>query len=292
MKKILKNIPENIRSWKITVVRKTVLPMAVATLTFAVTMTGCVKDELFNTPHPDKGVVTVSADFPQDFIVEIDGKPIEGTVSAPLAPGEHTVLAYNVANGFTVTDGIARVNTIDITRSVSTLIAPLPGDLYSGRKTINVVEDDTLSLELDVAKRTRDLRFELTVTEGDPERLVSAKGTLAGIAGAFDLNNETMAGGATATATDFTRNGNLVTADLRLLGTMGDTQKLTLVLTFIDGNMQTVESDLTEVLKDFNQSTDEPFKVAGSLSLPVKAGVGGCTITGWQAVTGSDIDAH
>lgn len=63
MKKILKNILENIRSREITVVRKTVLPVAMATLTFAVSMTGCVKDELFNTPHPDKGAVVVTTDW-------------------------------------------------------------------------------------------------------------------------------------------------------------------------------------------------------------------------------------
>ena len=49
----MKNIQENISSWEITVVRKTVLPIVVVILTFAVMMTGCVKDELFNTPHPD-----------------------------------------------------------------------------------------------------------------------------------------------------------------------------------------------------------------------------------------------
>lgn len=69
MKKILKNMLENIRSREIMIVRKTVLPVAMAALTFAVSMTGCVKDELFNTPHPDKGAVVVTTDW-TDALVE------------------------------------------------------------------------------------------------------------------------------------------------------------------------------------------------------------------------------
>ena len=66
---------------------------------------GCVKDELHDTPHPDKGIVAVSIDLPQgasgeDYTVEIDGTTADGkegryTVSDPLPPGEYTVLAYN-----------------------------------------------------------------------------------------------------------------------------------------------------------------------------------------------------
>ena len=45
-------------------------------------LASCVKDELYNTPHPDKGVVSVSVDYPQgaeegDYTVEVDGKPLD-----------------------------------------------------------------------------------------------------------------------------------------------------------------------------------------------------------------------
>ena len=44
---------------------------------------GCVKDELHDTPHPDKGIVAVSIDLPQgasgeDYTVEIDGTTADG----------------------------------------------------------------------------------------------------------------------------------------------------------------------------------------------------------------------
>lgn len=134
-------------------------------------LASCVKDELHNTPHPDQGVVSVSVDYPQgaeedDYTVEVDGKPLDegDNASGPLAPGEHTVLVYNTPEGFTVTDGIAYVEHMDGTLALTDLIDPLPETLYSGTKTVTVVADDTLHLDLSVAQRTRDLRLELTVT--------------------------------------------------------------------------------------------------------------------------------
>ena len=251
-------------------------------------LASCVKDELHDTPHPDQGVVSVSVDYPQgaeegDYTVEVDGKPLDegDNASNPLTPGEHTVLVYNTPEGFTVTDGIAYVERVDGTRALTDLIDPLPETLYSGTKTVTVVADDTLHLDLSVAQRTRDLRLELTVTEGDPERIAAITGTLSGVAGAYDLRGETLYGEAVSTRPAFTRSGGKVVADLRLLGTMGGAQVLTLTLTFTDGQTQTVESDLTEVLANFNGDMEQTFTVTGSLRTPTEAGLGGCTITDW-----------
>ena len=264
---------------------------------------GCVKDTLYDTPHPDQGVVSVSVDVPQgaegDYTIEVDGTPLDkgATASEPLAPGEHTVLVYNTPKGFIVTDGIAFVKGVDAppfaeagassasARSgaqPAAWIEPLPETLYSGTKTVTVLADDTLRVDLDVAQRTRDLRLELTVTEGDPQRITAITGTLSGVAGAYDLRSETLYGEAVSTAPAFTRNGDKIEADLRLLGMLGEAQVLTLVLTFTDGLTQTVESDLTEALANFNGDMEQTFTVTGSLRTPTEAGVGGCTITDWM----------
>ena len=269
-------------------------------LTFALALSvlaSCVKDELHNTPHPDQGVVSVSVDYPQgvgeeDYTVEVDGKPLDegDNASDPLTPGEHTVLVYNTPEGFTVTDGIAYVERVDGTRALTDLIDPLPETLYSGTKTVTVVADDTLHLDLSVAQRTRDLRLELTVTEGDPERITAITGTLSGVAGAYDLRNETLYGEAVSTRPTFTRSGDKVSADLRLLGIMGDAQTLSILLTFSNGDTQSIESDLTEVLAGFNGST-EPFALTGNLRTPVEGGFAG-SIDGWQQADGGNADAH
>ena len=261
-------------------------------------LASCVKDELYNTPHPDQGVVSVSVDYPQgaeedDYTVEVDGKPLDegDNASDPLTPGEHTVLVYNTPEGFTVTDGIAYVERLDGTRALTDLIDPLPEVLYSGTKTVTVVADDTLHLDLDVVQRTRDLHLELTVTEGDPQRIANITGTLSGVAGAYDLRNETLYGEAVSTAPVFTRSGDKVTADLRLLGTMGKAQMLTLVLTFTDGQTQTTESDLTEALAGFGGDMSKPFTLTAGLRTPMEAGFS-ATITDWEIVDGGHVDIH
>lgn len=264
---------------------------------------GCAKDEQHHTPHPDKGVVAISVDLPQGddeeedaYTVEIDGTTADGkegryTVSDPLPPGEYTVLAYNTPQGFTVTDGIARVERTDGTvRTLTDFINPLPDYLYSGTERITVMADDTLRMNLDVTQRVRDLHIELTVTEGDPERIAAIAGTLSGVAEAYDLRNETLYGEAVSTRPTFTRDGDKVSADLRLLGIMGDAQTLSILLTFSNGDTQSIESDLTEVLAGFNGST-EPFTLTGNLRTPVEGGFAG-SIDGWQQADGGNADAH
>ena len=264
---------------------------------------GCVKDELHDTPHPDKGIVAVSIDLPQgasgeDYTVEIDGTTADGkeghyTVSDPLPPGEYTVLAYNTPQGFTVTDGIARVERTDGTaRALTDFINPLPDYLYSGTERITVVADDTLRMNLDVVQRVRDLHIELTVTDGDPERIAAITGTLSGVAEAYDLRNETLYGEAVSTRPTFTRSGDKVSADLRLLGVLGDAQTLTLVLTFTDGQTLTVESDMTEVLSGFGEGDmTQTFAIEGGLRTPLEAGFS-ATITDWEVVDEGRIDVN
>ena len=264
---------------------------------------GCVKDELHDTPHPDKGIVAVSIDLPQgasgeDYTVEIDGTTADGkeghyTVSDPLPPGEYTVLAYNTPQGFTVTDGIARVERTDGTaRALTDFINPLPDYLYSGTERITVVADDTLRMNLDVVQRVRDLHIELTVTGGDPERIAAITGTLSGVAEAYDLRNETLYGEAVSTRPTFTRSGDKVSADLRLLGVLGDAQTLTLVLTFTDGQTLTVESDMTEVLSGFGEGDmTQTFAIEGGLRTPLEAGFS-ATITDWEVVDEGRIDVN
>lgn len=277
--------------------------MAVSLLLALSAFTSCVKDDLYNTPHPDKGVAAVAINLPQgmsqdDYTVEIDGTTAEGregryTVSDPLPPGNYTVLVYNTPQGFTIADGIARVERTDGTvRALTDFINPLPETLFSGTERITIVADDTLRMDLDVAQRTRDLHIELTVTEGDPERITSVTGTLSGVAEAYDLRNETLYGEAVSTRPVFTRSGDKVSADLRLLGVLGDAQTLTLVLTFTDGRTLTVDSDLTEQLAGFGEGDmTQAFTLTGDLRTPLEAGMG-ATITDWEVVNEGQIEVN
>ena len=263
----------------------------------ALLLASCVKDEVYNTSHPDKGAVSMHVNLPQgtgDYTVEIDGQSVQGSGAtfvypALLSPGEHNLLMYNHPDGFTIADGIARVNATATTKSNDNAILPMPGCLYSASTTCTVTADDTVSIELAPLRRMRDLHFELTVTEGEPERIASVEGVLSGMAGTYTLATESPGGEPMTTAPAFTRNGNRVTADARLLGTAGETQILVLTLRFADGKVQTIENDLTEMLRTFNTDMQTPLKISGTLLMPTAANPGTATITDWQVQEVVDI---
>ena len=68
----------------------------------------CVKDELYDTPHPDSGVVVVTADWsdrsseadiPQAYTLRIGGQEQEASgetnvFNRLLSPGKYTLTAY------------------------------------------------------------------------------------------------------------------------------------------------------------------------------------------------------
>ena len=259
-------------------------------VTSALLIVSCVKDEIYNTPHPDKGAVSIHISMPQgigDYTVEIDGQSIQGSAATfvypfLLSPGEHDLLMYNHPDGLTIADGISRVNATVPTRSNANTILSMPDCLYSTSTTYKVMADDTVRIELAPLRRMRDLHFELTVTEGDPERIASVEGVLSGIAGVYTLATESLGGEPMTTALAFTRDGNLVTADARLLGTAGEAQILVLTLHYTDGKEQTISNDLTEMLRTFNSDMKTPFKISGTLLTPTAVTPGTATIIGWQ----------
>ena len=47
----------------------------------ALLLASCVKDEVYNTSHPDKGAISIHVNLPQgmgDYTVEIDGQSVQG----------------------------------------------------------------------------------------------------------------------------------------------------------------------------------------------------------------------
>ena len=215
-------------------------------------LASCAKDELHNTPHPDRGAVTVSlTGLAADgaYVLDINGQTADITGSPftfpdLLTPGTYSLVVYNRAEGFTFDGRMAQVLT--------------------------VTADDTLHLTPAPQQRVRDLHIEFTVTQGRPELIQTVTGTLSGIAGAFDMEAEQTTGEPASTAVAFTRDGDKLTADARLLGTMGAVQTLVLDIAFTDGGRtQRTEVDLTEALADFNGNMTDGYRVTGTLETPV-----------------------
>ena len=257
----------------------------------AVLLSSCVKDTLYDTPHPDKGAVTISLtglSADDNYVLDMDGKVADITGSPftnpdLLNPGTHSMVIYNRAEGFT--DGKSRADGASV--------ISLPGYLKTVSQEITVTADDTLRVNAVPQQRVRDLQLELEVTQGRPELIQTVTGTLSGIAGAFDMEAEQTTGEPASTAVAFTRDGDKLTADARLLGTMGAVQTLVLDIVFVDGGRtQRTEVDLTEALADFNGNMTDGYRVTGTLETPVGMEEASAEITGWETVDGGGVDAE
>lgn len=277
-------------------------------------LVSCVKDDLYNTPHPDKGAVKVTTDWtdrssdatlPDSYILRIGAQEQTGSgetnaFDALFPPGKQDLLVYHQAEGITISGTTATVNTLP-----GGMLEPAPGYLFSASGTLEVMKDDTLHLTVPMKQHIRRLALTLKLNPGDEQRIGSTAATLTGIASAVDLATGILiategkttvpafALGTDADAPDTRSSGQpaLVTA-LRLLGIeTGERQILTLVITLTDGNVQTIHTDLTEMLKDFGGTNMEPLTLDATLELPAEGSMGG-TITGWTEVDNGDITIH
>ena len=268
----------------------------------AVLLSSCVKDTLYDTPHPDKGAVTISLtglSADDNYVLDMDGKVADITGSPftnpdLLNPGTHSMVIYNRAEGFTFDGRMAQVHIEDgKTRADGVSIIPLPGYLKTASREITVTADDTLRVYPSPQQRVRDLHIEFTVTQGRPELIQTVTGTLSGIAGAFDMEAGQTTGEPASTVVAFTRDGDKLTADARLLGTMGAVQTLVLDIAFVDdGRTQRTEVDLMEALADFNGDMNTAYRVTGTLETPVGMEEATAEITGWETVDGDDVNAE
>lgn len=267
----------------------------------AVLFTSCVKDELYDTPHPDRGAVVVTtdwygksheADIPQVYALSIGGLEQEASgetnvLTRLLSPGRYTLTAYNKPDQITITGNTASVNATQAGH-----IHPTPGYLFASvQEDISVLADDTIYVTAQMKQLVRRLDLELSATEGDYSRVLSATATLSGMASAVDITTGERSMAAQVTNT-FRQDGNKFTLYFRVLGIVpAEAQTLTVDITFNNGDTQRIMSDLGNAMDKFNDGT-EPMRLTGNLLLPVEAGVTGANITGWNEVEGGNGDAN
>lgn len=276
-----------------------------AALTLAAT--SCVKDELHDTPHPDYGKITVTADWsdrgegvdiPAEWTVTMgDYTGTEtGATHSPdylFKPGGYTLAAYNIPEGITISGTTAAVAAADGGCIVNT-----PGWLFSSVQEVAIEADTDYELTAVMRQQVRQLTLMIEPTGDAAERIESIEGTLSGAAGTLDFATGTY-GTPSEVELRFTKitkgdDAGKWMATVRLLGIAGNLQRLTATLTYTDGNPQptALESDLTEALADFNDGKTAPLTLGGTIAeTPGEAGFTG-EITDWETVDGGGVDAE
>ena len=281
----------------------------ILTLALLLTLGGCVKDELHDTPHPDTGKITVTADWsdrgegvdiPASWhIVMGDYTGTEtGATHSPdylFNPGNYTLAVYNPADGITVSGTTA---TVVQEAGNGAYISNTPGWLFTSVQEAEIEADTDYSLTAVMHQQVRQLTLVIEPTGDAADRIESIGGTLSGAAGTLDFATGTH-GTPSEVKLHFTKitdgdDAGKWTATVRLLGIAGDAQRLTATLTYTDGNPQptSLNSDLTATLDDFNDGKTSPLTLGGTIAeTPGEAGFTG-EITGWETVDGGGVDAE
>lgn len=262
-------------------------------------LAGCdVKDPICNTPHPEEGAVNLSADWsargegvkiPVMYTAEVNGTATVLTANPAVLPGLFTpgtlkVYAWNIPQGFTITNGKATLAEAADSPGLFTSQAEW---LFTGSTDITVIADDTVDAILPMRQQMRLLCIELTVTEGEYDRITGIEATLSGIATTVDLYTGTLTDGTGTVSLSFTRTGNKIKGEACLPGISDTAQELTVTFSFEDNEPapQTTRNDLSQLLAGFNNGKLIPVTLTGNFYSPNRTDLGSAVID-WTSGNG------
>lgn len=262
----------------------------------ALTLTGCVKDELFDTPHPGKGRITVTADWsargegiaiPQSWNLSMGD--YHGTETAAthapdhlFEPGCYSLVAWNPATDISVSGTSASV-----TSTADGCISGELGWLFTSVQEVTIEADRDHAFTATMQQQVRQLTLTIRLTGDAAERVEGISGRLSGVAGTMDFASDTY-GAPSSVALNFTKitqgeNAGAWTATVRLLGITGESQQLTGGITYAGDNLPStpIASDMTALLAGLNDNNTVPLSLACDLETPTQAGVT-ATIIDWE----------
>ena len=280
----------------------------------ALLLSSCVKDTLYDTPHPDHGMISVTADWsargegidiPATWTVtmgDYTGTETSAT-HAPdhlFDPGSYTLAVWNPAEGITVNGTTATVAAATGNDAgAGAFISNAPGWLFTSVQQVLIEKDTDYPLTAAMKQQVRELTLVVEPTGDAAGRITEIVAHLTGAAGTLDFATDTY-GAASNVVLPFTKitegdDAGKWKATVRLLGVTGTEQLLTGEIRYADGNPTptTLKSDLTEALKEFNTGKSASLTLGGTLvETPEETEFSGFEITGWETVEGGDASAE
>ena len=280
----------------------------------ALLLSSCVKDTLYDTPHPDHGMISVTADWsargegidiPATWTVamgDYTGTETSAT-HAPdhlFAPGSYTLAVWNPAEEITVSGTTATVAAATGNDAgAGAFISNAPGWLFTSVQQVLIEKDTDYPLTAAMKQQVRELTLVVEPTGDAAGRITEIVAHLTGAAGTLDFATDTY-GAASNVVLPFTKitegdDAGKWKATVRLLGVTGTEQLLTGEIRYADGNPTptTLKSDLTEALKEFNTGKSASLTLGGTLvETPEETEFSGFEITGWETVEGGDASAE
>lgn len=272
----------------------------------------CIKDTLYNTPHPDYGKMTVTADWsargegldiPASWTIAIGDYTGTETAAthAPdqlFAPGSYTLVAWNPAEGITVSGTTATVAPATGSQTTGTFIDNAPGWFFTHVEQVSIEKDTDYPLTAAMRQQVRELTLVIEPTGDAADRITEIEAHLSGAAGTLDFATDTY-GTASNVVLPFTKitsgdDAGKWTVTVRLLGVTGPEQLLTGEIRYAEGNPipTPLKSDLTEALAAFNTGKDTPMTLGGTIAeTPDAAEFPEFEVSDWETVENDDIYA-
>lgn len=271
-----------------------------------VLLTACnVKDTIYNTAHPADGQITLTTDWSQigegltvpesykvcigDYTTTVSGAT--NTLDRHFAPGTYRMLIYNTPENIYIDGTVANTGLSHELHH--------PGWLFTYSAEVTISKDTDHALTAVMKQQTRRFNMVVEPTGDAADRIERITGFLSWVADKFDMVNETYLAPLMVVA-DFSKIADGPDAGKwsHFGHTFGFIQErpiaLELDIHYKDGNpaMQTITSDLTEVLAGFNDNKREPFTLDGTIvETPTEAGFT-ATITDWTVVEGDPVVAE
>lgn len=157
------------------------IPILAAAATALLTAS-CVKDTLYNTPHPNHGKITVTADWsargegidiPATWTIAMGDYTGTETAAthAPdhlFAPGSYTLVAWNPAEGITVSGTTATVAPASGSQTTGTFIDNAPGWFFTHAEQVSIEKDTDYPFTAAMRQQVRELTLVVEPTATPP----------------------------------------------------------------------------------------------------------------------------
>ena len=257
--------------------------------------TSCVKEEIYNTAHPDKGQINLITDWnnkgsditiPQSYTVQAGDyttvlKGERNTLPNLFAPGTYKLLVFNQAEKISVKEAKATVFSI-----ADGYIESLPGWLFSYTADISLEKDKDYTVIATMQQQVRELNLWIEPTGGTANKIASVRATLSGVAQQLNLSDGALSIDKNISLIFTKQPDGKYKATARLLGFVSISPKLTVKVAFTGGapDEAVQDYDLSNQLKTFNEEKNKPLSLAAQLiETPTATGFT-ASISDWKIV--------
>lgn len=268
----------------------------------AMTLLGCYKSEIYDTPSPEKGTLELTIEWtnlhagdnqPSKYIVLHNSKEYSyanpSNILTELEPNERDeFLVYNLPNGMRVTDGIATLG--EATRALAAP-DPKPEHIYYGLGKVDLIKDFVAKLTITTKRGTAPLILKLDYEKNEVENIKSVKVELSGIATKRNLLTDVLSDAAVFTLfPTLSPKAEELVLNYNIFGTVGDKQELKITFTTASGQTKVVTSNIGTQLVEFN-SAMKPLTLTGNMHLPTDVEAVG-SISDWNEVNNGNIEVN